>query len=120
MALNSGSRVLSSFAFRIRSVSRCCKNSILLGESAVGSTSRSSVPCSSRSSSAAASAEYSGKSVVGNQSFSAYLSRCPSELASTQSLLPLYSATAAARLVSRLSSNAGEVPVILHDDLDGT
>ncbi|KAG6554952.1 hypothetical protein Mapa_003537 [Marchantia paleacea] len=115
----SGRRALSTFVSRIRSVSKCCQTSTVLGESAFARTSRSSIPCA-QPNTATASADCSAKSFLGSRTFSAYLSRSPSELACVQSLLPLHSVTAAARLVSHLSSSAGEAPAILHDDLDGT
>ncbi|XP_068651040.1 protein NONRESPONDING TO OXYLIPINS 2, mitochondrial-like isoform X3 [Aristolochia californica] len=48
------------------------------------------------------------------------LSRSPSELGCAQSLIPLHSAVAAARLTSCLSSGAGNCRALSQDGIDGT
>ncbi|KAL2653030.1 hypothetical protein R1flu_021158 [Riccia fluitans] len=61
---------------------------------------------------------FSPSSPVGARRFVSQIARLPGEIGVLQSFMPLYSATANSRLVSRLGTN-GDAP-ILQDDFDGT
>eukprot|EP00262_Sarcandra_glabra_P008156 TRINITY_DN2140_c0_g1_i2.p1 TRINITY_DN2140_c0_g1~~TRINITY_DN2140_c0_g1_i2.p1 ORF type:complete len:101 (+),score=6.91 TRINITY_DN2140_c0_g1_i2:137-439(+) len=71
-------------------------------------------------SSSSGASPFSTKSIPPSPRFSSFLSRSPAELGCAQSLLPLHSAVAIARLTSCLASNSRTCRALSQDGIDGT
>ncbi|BBN14637.1 hypothetical protein MPTK1_6g13150 [Marchantia polymorpha subsp. ruderalis] len=101
----------SSFASRLQT---CSESNV---GTRTGSFTAPRSPTASSSSPFTASRS-SPSSPIGGRSFASQIVRLPGEIGVLQSMMPLYSATANSRLVSRIGTN-GDSP-ILQDDEDGT